>query len=213
MTIIKDQLIEAQLEVIDNASLPSGRPVGSVYYNKTTEKIQTVKQDGNLRNVFYEDEVSPHPNVITQYIKESNYVDFIMPSDNQYRNFRRFLIIIGRTYTLSGGIDVSTSEATAFMSMQLTDSTVNGNNIGSTMTPLGSKLLHRFTRPEGGGSQTYHIPFNVTFVATETYLNILVRTASLNTKIDGSFTNTGSSYKTAFTLKQHPNYQEVGAFS
>lgn len=69
MTIIKDQLIEAQLEVIDNASLPSGRPVGSVYYNKTTEKIQTVKQDGNLRNVFYEDEIN-YPVVPTIQYKE-----------------------------------------------------------------------------------------------------------------------------------------------
>lgn len=208
MTIIKDQLIEAQLEVIDNASLPSGRPVGSVYYNKTTEKIQSVKQDGNLRNVYYEDEVVSIAN--TQFKKIEKLASPVVTSINDggspYRMFH-FTGLKQNTlykYTFSFGIHAEASVC-------LFNFTVNNHptlwNIVGGQSGMG-KISLQF------GYKKYLSDSRIFNSYSNTSLSVWVVSTFGNPRVQGSNNVNGFEERPTFmTLEQLPYHQEVGSFT
>lgn len=206
MTIIKDQLIEAQLEVIDNASLPSGRPVGSVYYNKTTEKIQTVKQDGNLRNVFYEDEINYPviPDHTTQYKTDLKSNDSVISTGVWQIMLSITGLIVGRTYKYdfemlaknegAGGaifnynVNNNISAATSGTSYSQASQTVSGQEHS---TPNGSRI----------------------FTATTTTINIWAKAYTGSFRVIGNTTLDINYRPTYMYLEQLPYHQAVGSFT
>lgn len=204
MTIIKDQLIEAQLEVIDNASLPSGRPVGSVYYNKTTEKIQSVKQDGNLRNVYYEDEVVPPPAHTVQYKNDLKSADSVLGAPWELMLSVTGLII-GRDYKYNFEMIAKNESLTTggiFMC------TVNNNNASATSGTSYSEGFYVVSAVEQAAPNGSRI-----FTATTTTINVWAKAYTGSFRVFGDTTLEINFRPTNMYVEQLPTHQAVGSFT
>lgn len=190
MTIIKDQLIEAQLEVIDNSSLPSGRPVGSVYYNKTTEKIQTVKQDGNLRNVFYEDEIAypSIPDHTVPYISASSFGDLSLPLySSNYQKITNVNVVIGNTYRVT---TKHTLYATGGVSTGLL--VFNDSVADSSLSNVGFPNGNHLYSVQATAANVSYTEVNSTFIFTATTTALSLFAA----KTSGTLTVLGTNFWT-----------------